>query len=118
MFLFSVLAIAPVVAELAAQYGSPVDGKVVFVKVDGDASRDLVLQQGVSGFPTFEFYVQGQKIESFAGADRDKLTHLVEEYGNYTAPVTCPYKHFPLKDAELVKYAEIKWEMYNRNFGN
>ena len=99
-------AIAPLFSELATRYA----GKVGFVKVDGDKSRDLVLAQGVSGYPTFEFYVDGQKIESFAGADQGKLQRIVEEYGEFTAPPPpCPYKHFPLREAEAVKYADIKW---------
>lgn len=105
--------IAPLFQELAARY----DGKVIFVKVDGDKSRDLVLQQGVSGFPTFEFYVSGQKIENFSGADQTKLRQIVEQYGEYLpAAAPCPYKHFPLQEKEQVKYADMKWELVAPKF--
>lgn len=106
-------AIAPLFAELAATYKD----KVVFVKVDGDQSRALCEAQGVRGFPTFEFYVGGQKIETFSGADSNKLRQIVEEYGNAEPrPTVCPYKHFPLREQELVKYAEIKWELVQPKF--
>ena len=105
--------IAPLFQELATRYA----GKVVFAKVDGDQARDLVLAQGVSGFPTFQFYVSGQKIEAFSGADQTKLRQIVQQYGEFLPPPPpCPYKHFPLKEAELVKYADMKWELVTPKF--
>ena len=102
-------AIAPLFQELASSYSS----KIVFVKVDGDQSRELCQQQGIQGFPTFQFYLREQQIESFSGADRNRLQRIVEEHANQEPPPPpCPYKHFPLREAELVKYADMKWSVW------
>lgn len=106
-------AIAPLFNELAHAHKE----KVLFAKVDGDRARDLCEQEGITGFPTFHFYLGGKKIESFSGADRQKLQRIVEEHANYEPPPPpCPYKHFPLRESELVKYGDMKWEMVQPKF--
>jgi hypothetical protein len=101
--------ISPVFHSLASLHSS----RLTFLKVDGDRNRSLVQSLGIGGFPTFHFYQNGKKIEEFSGADESQLNRLVERYA-FAEPEKkiklSPYKHFPLKESELVKYAEIKFE--------
>ena len=99
--------IAPAFDELAQAYR----GRVVFLKVDGDENRALCQELGVSSYPTFVFLVQGVQVERFSGADERKLRATVAEYGDKEEVRVCPYKHFPLKEAEAVKYADMKWDV-------
>ena len=98
--------IAPVFAELSAEYSS----RCVFIKVDGDANPALMRQLGCSSFPTFLFFINGTEIVRFSGADERRLRDIVREYGEKEEVKVCPYKHFPLKENEQVKYADMKWE--------
>ena len=98
--------IEPVFTELAASY----KGRVVFLKIDGDECRALVQELGVTGFPTFLFLVQGNTVDKFSGADERRLRSTVAEYGDREDVKPCPYKHFPLKETEQVKYADMKWD--------
>jgi thioredoxin 1 len=105
--------IAPLFSELASAH----KGKVVCVKVDGDRARDLVAAHGVQGFPTFHFYEKGSKIESFSGADSRRLRSIIEEHAaKADAPPPCPYRHFPLRDSEAAKYADIQWDKVEPKF--
>ena len=97
--------IEPVFVELAQAYR----GKVVFLKIDGDECRSLAQELGVTGYPTFLFFVQGSQVDKFSGADERRLRSVVAEYGDRDDMKPCPYKHFPLKDSEQVKYADMKW---------
>ena len=98
--------IYPVFAALASEYA----GRVVFLKVDGDECRELAAQLQVSGYPTFLFVVQGNTVDRFSGADERRLRATVSQYGDREDVKACPYRHFPLKDTEQVKYADMKWE--------
>ncbi|XP_052256691.1 thioredoxin-like isoform X2 [Dreissena polymorpha] len=53
---------------------------VLFWKVDVDQCEDIASEQGISAMPTFKFYRNGQKIDEFTGANKDKLTELVKKY--------------------------------------
>lgn len=56
--------VSPVIDRLAEQYA----GKVSFVKVDVDKFKDLSTKFNIKGMPTFLFFKDGQKIDSFSGA--------------------------------------------------
>jgi thiol-disulfide isomerase/thioredoxin len=64
-------AIAPAFAAMAAEFKN-----VVFAKVDGDQYQ----LDGVTGFPTFQFWLDGKMVDSFSGADEAKLRSSVETY--------------------------------------
>ena len=98
--------IAPVFAELSNEY----KGRCVFLKVDGDENQSLMRQLGCSSFPTFLFFVDGKEIDRFSGADERRLRTIVREHGEVEKVKSCPYRHFPLKENEQVKYADMKWE--------
>ncbi len=59
--------VSPVIDQLAKQYA----GKVNFIKVNVDKFSDLSRKFNIRGVPTFYFFNNGQKIDSFSGA-RDK----------------------------------------------
>jgi hypothetical protein len=46
---------------------------VVFLKVDADQNADLVQRSQVSAFPTFQFYVNGAKVDEMKGANPTSL---------------------------------------------
>lgn len=100
--------IAPAFEELAKTHAA----SMVFVKVDGDVCRDVCAQKDVKGFPTFQFYSKGVMVESFSGADENRLRSAVSMHAaNFTAPPPCPYKHFPLRDEESTNFPNIKWPL-------
>jgi hypothetical protein len=68
------LCTAPEFARLASEKKAT----ALFLTVDGDANRSLVQAKGVSGFPTFHFYVKGTLVASFSGADQSTLAITVE----------------------------------------
>jgi len=106
-------AIAPVFNDLANQHSA----HCVFIKVDADRARELCMEKGVQGYPTFHFYHHHSLVDSFSGADVQRLRSIIERHvEDASRPKPSPYKHFPLKEAELVKYQEIKWELVEPKF--
>merc|ERR1712050_378273 len=68
--------IAPYLEELSKEY----EGKVKFIKVDVDELEDLSAEQEVKAMPTFSFFQGGKKLESFAGANKDKIKNTVDKH--------------------------------------
>ena len=98
--------IAPVFTELSNDY----KGRALFLKVDGDENPALKDRLGCTGYPTFVFLVDGKEVYRFAGADERRLRAVVREHGEVEEVKVCPYRHFPLKENEQVKYGDMKWE--------
>jgi len=67
--------IAPVFASLSTKFPS-----IYFLKVDVDANQDISGYERVSSMPTFAVYRYGKKVESFSGADGNKLTALCTKW--------------------------------------
>jgi len=40
----------------------------IFLKVDGDENKQLVASKGIKGYPTFHFYLNGNLVDQFSGA--------------------------------------------------
>merc|ERR1712189_168618 len=57
-------------------------GKVVFLKVDVDELEDLAAAQEVKAMPTFSFFKGGKKLESFAGANEQRIRETIEKHLN------------------------------------
>eukprot|EP01097_Dermamoeba_algensis_P003223 TRINITY_DN228_c0_g1_i1.p1 TRINITY_DN228_c0_g1~~TRINITY_DN228_c0_g1_i1.p1 ORF type:complete len:190 (+),score=37.13 TRINITY_DN228_c0_g1_i1:96-665(+) len=53
---------------------------VVFVRIDLDASKELAQQYGVSSVPSFFFVQKGKTLDSFSGANEDKLVTLIKKF--------------------------------------
>ena len=68
-------AISPYVTSLAGAYHPSL---LRFAKVNGDTVQDLVLQAGVSAFPTFHVYdpESGAKVDELRGASQPELQKL------------------------------------------
>ncbi|KAK1174969.1 thioredoxin-like [Acipenser oxyrinchus oxyrinchus] len=60
--------ISPIFELLAEEHKD-----VVFLKVDVDEAQDVAEMCNVSSMPTFQFFKNGQKVEEFSGANKEKL---------------------------------------------
>lgn len=67
--------IGPTFVRLATQYP-----RAHFIKVDVDAAQDIAGMERVSSMPTFAVYFEGKKVETFSGADVNRLTSLVAKH--------------------------------------
>lgn len=67
--------IAPFVEQLSTIYTD-----VTFLKVDADRNGDLIQQCGVSAFPTFQFFVNGSKVDEMKGANSSGLESKVNQW--------------------------------------
>lgn len=67
--------IAPVVEEYSRKYPD-----VVFLKVKDEQCPDLVMSQGIKAFPTFHFYIKGQKVDDMKGADAGALERKIIQW--------------------------------------
>eukprot|EP00823_Brevimastigomonas_motovehiculus_P004384 TRINITY_DN288_c0_g1_i1.p1 TRINITY_DN288_c0_g1~~TRINITY_DN288_c0_g1_i1.p1 ORF type:complete len:573 (+),score=179.41 TRINITY_DN288_c0_g1_i1:77-1795(+) len=113
--------IAPTFASLASQY----HGSAVFAKVDEATNSSWI---SVRGFPTFRFYLGGQMVDEFSGADVNRLKQTVAKYATASSTTTTstsrfqdldeksPYVHFPLKEAERVVFNDIKYDALAEKF--
>ena len=63
---------APVYAQLSDRYNN-----IVFLEVDMDIGKDIGESYGVSGFPTFLIFKNGQLQNKVIGADMEKLEVLM-----------------------------------------
>lgn len=69
--------ISPKLEEL-----STVETDVVFLKIDVDECEDLAEVYEISSMPTFIFIKNKKKVDSFSGANADKLKEIVEKLKN------------------------------------
>lgn len=53
---------------------------VVFVKVNVDENDETSEEYGIQAMPTFMFFKNGKKMDSFAGANEAKLREFVERF--------------------------------------
>jgi thiol-disulfide isomerase/thioredoxin len=67
------VAIAPFLDELQDAHPD-----VLFLKVQEDESRDVILAEKIRAFPTFRFYLAGRCVKEMLGADRAGLKEAVE----------------------------------------
>merc|ERR1712227_157607 len=68
--------IAPVLVEMAHEMKDTVE----FVKVDVDEMREFSMKQGIEAMPTFSFFKNGSKLESFSGASEEKIRATIEKH--------------------------------------
>jgi len=67
--------IAPVFAELSAQYAA--SAGISFLKLDVDECEESA--EGVSSMPTFKYYSGGKQVDMMTGADQSKLSRFVQK---------------------------------------
>ena len=53
---------------------------VIFVKVDVDVREDIATDYDINSMPTFVFIKNGKVVESFAGANYDKVKDTILKY--------------------------------------
>lgn len=67
--------IAPRIEEMVNEYPD-----VVFLKVDVDECEQVATEYDISSMPTFVFVKNSAKVDSFSGANFDKLRETVLKY--------------------------------------
>ncbi|CRK90569.1 CLUMA_CG004271, isoform B [Clunio marinus] len=70
--------IAPKLEEFANAYAD----KIVIVKVDVDDCEELAMRYNISSMPTFVFIKKGQQIDSFSGANAEKLEKYIIQHSS------------------------------------
>lgn len=65
--------IQPLVVKLATKY----QGRATFAELDIEKLDDLALELGVASIPAFHAYKEGKLVQSFTGANAQKLEELV-----------------------------------------
>ncbi|CAO1378447.1 unnamed protein product [Diamesa serratosioi] len=65
--------IAPKLEEFSNTYAD----KLVIVKVDVDECEELAMKYNISSMPTFIFIKNGKQVESFSGANAEKLEKFI-----------------------------------------
>ncbi|KAG7203371.1 hypothetical protein KM043_013445 [Ampulex compressa] len=53
---------------------------VVFLKVDVDECEDIATEYDITSMPTFVFIKEGKVLETFSGANFNKLKETIEKY--------------------------------------
>lgn len=54
--------------------------EVVFLKVDVDECEEVAAEYQISCMPTFLFMKSGQKLDSFSGANEEKVKEFIAKY--------------------------------------
>lgn len=67
--------IAPVFAELSIKYST-----VIFLKVDVDDCQMIAASHGVHAMPTFQFFLNGMKVDEIKGADPSALETKTKQW--------------------------------------
>lgn len=67
--------IGPLIEELSKEMQD-----VLFLKVDVDECEDIAAEYEISSMPTFIFIKEGKVLETFSGANYDKLKNTVQKY--------------------------------------
>ncbi|KAK4053063.1 mitochondrial thioredoxin [Microbotryomycetes sp. JL201] len=70
-------AIAPKFEALSKQYRD-----ASFAKVDVDQAADIAKQQRVTAMPTFQFFVNGSKVDELKGANPAALEATIKKYAS------------------------------------
>lgn len=73
--------IGPIFLKLSEKYTN-----LMFLKVDVDAVADVAAECKVRAMPTFQVYVQGQKVEEIVGANPAALEAAVVKYNATSSP--------------------------------
>ena len=66
--------ISPKIDELAR-----VEPNVVFLKVDVDECEDIASLYNVESMPTFVFIKNSKKVDTFSGANKDRLNEFIQK---------------------------------------
>lgn len=59
---------------------SLVKTNVVFLKVDVDEVEEVAQEYQITCMPTFLFFKDGKKIDSFSGANENKIKEFIEKH--------------------------------------
>ena len=68
--------IKPIFEQLAKD----LEGKAVLVKVDVDEMGQLAQEFGINCMPTFKVVKGGQVVDQLEGANKEKLTQIIQKH--------------------------------------
>ncbi|GMH38328.1 hypothetical protein BSKO_06212 [Bryopsis sp. KO-2023] len=66
--------ISPIFENLSKTYTN-----VKFLKIDVEENKAVATKCGIQSMPTFQFYFEGDMINTLMGADKEKLEFLIKE---------------------------------------
>lgn len=72
--------ISPFVNEVSSN--KKINEKLKIMKIDVDINPEITEECDVSSMPTFQFYINNEKIDEFTGADKEKLTEYIKKHIN------------------------------------
>lgn len=75
--------IAPIFSSLALSHP-----RSVFVRINGPNNRPLITSQNIYSFPTFQFYLNGARVDQFSGANQQKLIENIDKYESQLTSIT------------------------------
>ncbi|OWK57272.1 thioredoxin [Lonchura striata] len=52
--------------------------EVIFIEIDVDDAQDVASHCDVKCMPTFQFYKNGNKVQEFSGANKEKLEETIK----------------------------------------
>ncbi|KAI8911162.1 thioredoxin h, partial [Gorgonomyces haynaldii] len=65
--------IAPIYDQLSNEHPN-----IHFAKLDVDEVRQIAAQEGISAMPTFIAYLNGQRVDTLQGADKNGIVQLIQ----------------------------------------
>jgi thioredoxin 1 len=92
--------ISPIFEQLKDKYPN-----VTFLKVDVDEADEIAQERQIQSMPTFQFFVAGNMVEEFHGADSKRLEEIIIQYDK------------PPKDPSEMTIKELKAAIVNLRLG-
>ncbi|KAK9900774.1 thioredoxin [Cystobasidium minutum MCA 4210] len=72
--------ISPIFNQLAAD--EKYKDNALFVTLDVDEEEDIAQEVGIKAMPTFMVFKNGEKVDTFVGADKNKLPEFIAKYAS------------------------------------
>lgn len=102
--------IEPIFNNLSNEY----NGKILFIKVNGDRGKDIVQEYNVTGYPTFISIYNNDIIQRLVGADETQLRSCIQKLLD-----SVPKLHLlPLKTDHIQLFISIQYDKLRKKIEN